>query len=189
LWFRIVYLLMFVSNNRKLTFPKTATIAYWRNVTSHIMKILDRYKIHHQILTYLKREYLTHHDKEIDKYCFSPEHIASQLNSNIIKVEATLYELRENEYVNYDKNRGFKINDNGIAKQISKFYIRKQHDYLRTAWKDIFLFTTSILSICGFFIGIIINRSDKKERDELNRRIKKIELQMNPKKQVMNDKK
>lgn len=146
---------------------------------------MNKYRFHHKILTYLKEKYEKHNMEEIFKYCFTSENIAKALNININEVENILFNLKEFECVDYSKTSGFKISDNGIKKQLTRFFIYKGNESIKSNVKDIVQIFIPILSLLIAVFTIfykVENLNNEKENKikYLQNRIEKLEKQSSP---------
>ena len=114
------------------------------------------------------------------KYCFTPEQLEKELHININEVEKILYNLKEFECVDFDKSLGFKISENGIKKQLNRFFIYKGNESIKSNLKDIVQIIIPILSLVVAIFAIYfkvekLNEQNEKEINQLKSRIEILE--------------
>ena len=84
---------------------------------------MNRYKLHHNILTFLKKKFDEFDAKgETSECSFSSVEIAKEFNISEVVSESIMFDLMECNYVYFDEYHGFKISQNGIKKQLTGFF-------------------------------------------------------------------
>jgi len=141
---------------------------------------MNKYRFHHKLLSFLKRKYEKYNIEEATKYCFTSEQLGKELHININEVEKILYNLQEFECVDYSKSLGFKISENGIKKQLNRFFIYKGNESIKSNLKDIVQIIIPILSLLVAILAIYfkvekLNKQNEKEIKQLKNRIEVLE--------------
>ncbi|WNM20282.1 hypothetical protein [Flavobacterium capsici] len=139
---------------------------------------MNKYKFHHKLLTFLKEKYETYNMEDVSKYCFTSEQLGKQLNINVNKIEEVLFSLKEFDCVDYSKNSGFKISDNGIKKQLNRFFIYKGNENIKLNLKDIVQIIIPLLSLLIATLAIYckFDKFNKENENEIIKLKNKIEI-------------
>ncbi|CAM3868763.1 MULTISPECIES: hypothetical protein [Flavobacterium] len=119
---------------------------------------MNRYKFHHKVLSFLCEKYLAYNKDDSLQFSYTSLEISKQLNINHLKTEIILFDLKEDKSINYNKTKGFYIEDGaGISKQKSNFYKFKHKEHKISKTKELLAFIVSILAIISFCISTYIN--------------------------------
>jgi hypothetical protein len=123
---------------------------------------MNRYKLHHKILTFLKKKFDEFDPKgETSECSFLSAEIAKEFNISEVVSESILFDLKEYNCVYFDKHHGFKISENGIKKQLTGFFKYKHKEYRFNKAKDGISFIVSILAIITFFLTVYLKQTEK----------------------------
>ena len=123
---------------------------------------MNRYKLHHNILTFLKKKFDEFDaNGETSECSFSSVEIAKEFNISEVVSESIMFDLTECNYVYFDEYHGFKISQNGIKKQLTGFFKFKHKEYRFNKAKDGISFIVSILAIITFFLTVYLKQTEK----------------------------
>lgn len=115
---------------------------------------INKYRFHHKLLSFLKDKYEKYNTESPSKCCFTAEQLGKELQININEIEETLFSLKEFECVYYNKSNGFKITEIGIKKQLSRFFIYKANESIKSNIKDIIQIIIPTLSLIVAVLAI-----------------------------------
>ena len=123
---------------------------------------MNRYKLHHKVLTFLKKKFDEFDSKgETSEYSFSSVEIAKEFKISEVISERILFDLKECDCVDFSKYHGFKISEIGIKKQLTNFFKYKHKEYSFGKIKEVVSLIVSVLAIITFFLTVYLKQSEK----------------------------